>query len=209
MADQADRESKTEEASPRQLEQAIEKGNVPFSREVANVATLVIIGLALPALVAHMAGQSVPQLAAFLERPVEFELGNAQDVMALAWFVGALFIGMLWPVLLLLMVLGVLSSSLQNTPRFVMSHVAPDLSRISIAKGLNRIIGIRGQMEFLKSLVKIAIVSSAFFITAKSASPRILNVLQMGNDDLIRMLVSEAAFVFLSDGIAAGGAGRG
>ena len=40
MAEQEDKESKTEEATPHRIEEAIKKGNTPVSREVAQFASI-------------------------------------------------------------------------------------------------------------------------------------------------------------------------
>ena len=40
MAEHQDKESKTEEATDKKIQDAIEKGNVPFSREAATLASL-------------------------------------------------------------------------------------------------------------------------------------------------------------------------
>ena len=40
MADAPDKESKTEEATEKKIQDAVEKGNVPFSREAATLASL-------------------------------------------------------------------------------------------------------------------------------------------------------------------------
>ncbi|TIN50267.1 MAG: flagellar biosynthesis protein FlhB, partial [Mesorhizobium sp.] len=54
--------------------------------------------------------------------------------------------------MVLLTVAGVGASVFQNMPQFVGERVRPQLSRISIAKGWNRLFGIQGWVEFLKSL---------------------------------------------------------
>lgn len=198
-------ESKTEEASPRRLEEALEKGNVPFSREIGNVASLVMIGLLLPIMTTYIANESIPQLAAFLDRPAEFRLNTGPDAGALVWVLGSLLMKSLWPFLLGLMLLGFLSSLTQHQPRFVLSRITPDFSRVSPSKGFKRIVGSRGRMEFLKSLVKIIIVCFASYLVLKGMSARILTIGQMSIDDLLRALVSELSFIFLAIGILTAG----
>ncbi|WP_036581925.1 EscU/YscU/HrcU family type III secretion system export apparatus switch protein, partial [Brucella anthropi] len=62
MADDADKESKTEEATEQKIRDALEKGNMPFSREtpiLAGIASFLIIAV-------FVAGPATTKLAVFL-----------------------------------------------------------------------------------------------------------------------------------------------
>jgi flagellar biosynthesis protein FlhB len=49
MSEDNDKESKTEEATSRRVEAALEKGNMPTSREVGLFASIIAVAVALPA----------------------------------------------------------------------------------------------------------------------------------------------------------------
>ena len=94
--------------------------------------------------------------------------------------------------LLLLIVAGVGSSALQNMPQFVGERIRPQASRISIAKGWNRLFGIQGFVEFLKSVGKM-VFAVAVISFVLSDSPRQL---------LAGMLTQTTDFVLVIRGLA-------
>ena len=201
MAEDQDRDSKTEEATPRRLEEALAKGNQPFSRELASSAALIAVGLGLPIAMSWMAMHVAPGLALFLDRPGDVRLENSDDVMALAWLV-AVFTGIATlPVLLGFALAGMVSSALQNPPRFVLQRITPEMARVSPAKGWQRIFGSAGRAEFLKSLVKFAVVGCTIFLQLRSAPERVIAYTLMRPDDLVRALIHDVASVFLTTGL--------
>lgn len=164
MADDADKESKTEEATEQKIRDALEKGNMPFSREtpiLAGIASLLIIAV-------FVAGPATMKLAVFLreliDRPEDWLLNSAEDasrlfgVLALA--VGAALV----PVFIIIPLAGIAASAFQNAPRFVGERIRPQASRISPLKGWQRIFGRAGQVEFLKSLAKFLAASVIVFV---------------------------------------------
>ncbi|MBQ0710474.1 MULTISPECIES: flagellar biosynthesis protein FlhB [unclassified Ochrobactrum] len=164
MADDADKESKTEEATEQKIRDALEKGNMPFSREtpiLAGIASFLIIAV-------FVAAPATTKLAVFLreliDRPEDWLLNSAEDasrlfgVLALA--VGAALV----PVFIIIPLAGIAASAFQNAPRFVGERIRPQASRISPLKGWQRIFGRAGQVEFLKSLAKFLAASVIVFV---------------------------------------------
>ncbi|MEJ5021352.1 flagellar biosynthesis protein FlhB [Ochrobactrum vermis] len=164
MADDADKESKTEEATEQKIRDALEKGNMPFSREtpiLAGIASFLIIAV-------FVAGPATTKLAIFLreliDRPEDWLLNSAEDASRL-FGVLALAVGAaLLPVFIIIPLAGVAASAFQNAPRFVGERIRPQASRISPLKGWQRIFGRAGQVEFLKSLAKFLAASVIVFI---------------------------------------------
>lgn len=155
MADEADKESKTEQASEKKIRDAVEKGNLPFSKEAPIFATL----LAMLVFALFFAYDAMVRLAAFLstflERPNEWSLANSADAISLYQIV-LLEIGRaIIVVMALLVAAGVGASVLQNMPRLVGDRIMPKANRISPMAGWKRLFGIKGFVEFLKSLGKV------------------------------------------------------
>ncbi|MBV8473250.1 MAG: flagellar type III secretion system protein FlhB [Hyphomicrobiales bacterium] len=190
MADE-DSDSKTEEATEKKLQDAIERGNVPVSREVSMLASLAAILIALVFVIPSRAAEFVGTLIHFLDDPGGWRLEQGSDVVGLA---GILVIGaaqFLLPTVALMMVAGIVASVAQNAPRIVVDRIMPDLSRISIQKGLSRMFGPRGWTEFLKSAAKVGAViaivagvlsgqkyllTSAMFLDVAELPERVLKV---------------------------------
>lgn len=154
MSEAPDKESKTELATDKKLQDAREKGNVPSSREPANLAFL-LTGLLVFGLLLEMSIRRLsPTLAILLQEAGQARLDNEADAIA---FVQAVAIDVLIgvaPMVLAFALAGVLASVLQNAPSPVASRIAPQFSRLSLTKGLSRMFGMAGLMEMGKTLFR-------------------------------------------------------
>ena len=154
-----DKDSKTELPTEKKIRDAMEKGNTPFSREITIFASTLAIYLFLVFFMPGGVSRMNETLRDFFEQPEAWNLKTGTDVIAifrhLGWEAGA----MLLPILAMMMLFGIASSVLQNLPSPVMERVRPQISRLSPMKGLSRLFGKQGLVEFGKSLIKILIVS--------------------------------------------------
>src|SRR5262245_27179033 len=132
MADGADKDSKTEEATEKKIRDAIEKGIVPYSREAATLASLgsiIFIGyFFLETNVARLNSS----LVRLIDNPAGFALENHRDAVQLFHSLGVDAARLLAPIIVVLAAAGILSSIAQNSPRIVFERVRPQASRISI-----------------------------------------------------------------------------
>ncbi len=158
MSDDQDTDSKTEEATEKKLHDAVERGVVPFSREVSILASLAAILIVMVFVLPPRTERFVGVLIHFLDDPAGWRLERSSDVAALGEIILIAAAEFLAPTVVLLMVFGVVSSIAQNPPRFVPDRIIPDLSRISLGAGLSRVFGLRGWTEFLKSAMKVVTV---------------------------------------------------
>lgn len=174
MAEDQDKESKTEEATEKKIRDTIEKGKLPFAKELPVFASF----LAMLVFVIFFAQGSAMRLASFLaiflERPDEWTLETQYDAIALYHVVFWEIAKVLGMVMLLLVVAGVAASILQNTPRFVLDRIQPKASRISLKQGWGRIFGPKGMIEFLKSLGKLLVVGGFLVFAMREAQSRLL-----------------------------------
>ena len=163
MSADEDKDSKTEEPTPKKIQNAIDEGNTPFSREIANFVTCAMLGaLCLTVIESNALHLSVP-LVRFLERPHEFRLVVGTDVSNLAWALSLQVFSTMALVLALFLVPGIAAGAFQNTPRLILKRIQPKWSNISPKQGVKRIFGIRGQFELIKSILKLAIVGLVGF----------------------------------------------
>src|ERR1700689_435846 len=142
MSGDVDPEDKTEEPTEKRLHDAVERGEVAFSREAPLFASLSAALLVLIFVIPTRAEALLTALIGLIDDPAGWRIERGEDVLALG---GPL-------------VAGVLASLAQSTPRIVPDRILPDASRISLRKGLSRVFGARGWTEFLKSLIKLAAV---------------------------------------------------
>lgn len=171
MGDNSDKESKTEEATDKRREQALEEGNSPLSRELTNVGFV----FALMATATWMALQASSQIAgtlmAFIERPNEFRLDNAADVSLLLRATSAELAPVLAPFALLFVLCAVLFQIIQIPISLSFKRIQPKGSRLSIGAGWKRIASMAGLVELAKGLAKLGFLGSVgiYYLVAGQA----------------------------------------
>lgn len=155
MSEEVDKESRTEDPSERKLQKAQERGDAPVSREAGVFAGFAAAGLVLVVL-APWSGRRISVIAATLfdgMSGVRFStVGDAREFFNMLVAQTGLALA---PALAVMAIAGVLASALQNPPRPVAERIMPDLSRLSLSKGLDRLFGARGLTEFVKAVAKL------------------------------------------------------
>ena len=159
MSDDQDKDSKTEDPTEKKIRDAAEKGNTPFAREIPVFASAVAIYVYLVFFLPGGMSRMAESLKDLFEKPQAWNLVTTGDVIALfrhlAWEAAAL----LMPALIMMMLFGLAASVFQNMPSPVLERVRPQMSRLSPIKGLGRLFGKPGLVEFGKSLIKVMVVS--------------------------------------------------
>lgn len=161
MADDPDQDAKSEQASDRKLRKAREQGDVPISREVAHLlgfgSLLVLAYLAaVPAL--RLGAASMGSLFA---NAGQVELGS--DMAGVRDLVPSLLaflpIGVLLAAALGVMMLASLLVGLLQGP-FVVSaeRIRPKPDRLSLGKGVKRMLSPDHLADFLKSIFKLCVI---------------------------------------------------
>jgi flagellar biosynthetic protein FlhB len=158
MSADVDPEDQTEEPTEKRLHDATERGEVAFSREAPLFASLSATLVALIFIVPGRAETLLLALVGVIDDPAGWPIERGEDVLALADPVIVASARFLLPTAILLIAAGVLASVAQSSPRIVPDRIMPDPSRISLRKGLRRLLGARGWTEFGKSLIKLAAV---------------------------------------------------
>lgn len=202
MAESDDKDSKTEEATEKKIQDSLEKGQVPHSREAATLASLVAVLIGLVFLLNENVKHLEYTLANFLDRPGDFMIGTGADASTL---MTALFIEaakVVGPIVLLLAVAGIAASALQHQPQFVADRIEPKLERISLIAGWSRVFGLKGQVEFLKNLAKLIIVGACGYLSMGASVEEVLNTLFM-EPSMVPGVMQSLAIRFLSGVVAA------
>lgn len=190
MADEPDKDSKTEQPTEKKVRDAIEKGNVPFSREAATLASLIGMLLIGSFFLATGVSQLSLYMARILDQPGAIALDTQADAILLLTAVGMEAGRLLLPVVIVLGVCGILASALQNPPNIVLDRIMPEMSRISMSKGWRRIFGAQGQVEFLKALFKFGVVCAIGYYFVRSNTMSVTNALFVEAGDLPALLLS-------------------
>ena len=158
MADNSDKESKTEEPTEKKVADAIEKGNVPRSREMSIFASLIGILIAAAFLIGANALGLAGNLSILIDHPGEFLLENGPDANRLLWAIMGEMAKFLVPIVFMLMLAGLAAAFFQHAPTLALDQIRPKWSRVSPAGGWKRIFSGSGFVEFAKSLFKFGAI---------------------------------------------------
>jgi len=166
MDESQDKESKTDEPTEKKLQDAVERGNVPISREAAVLAAVAAMLMIAAFLARATTGTITRGLGVLLGDAGAWPLQNGADAVTLWTLVVAETFVPLVPMLSVLLVAGLLAAVLQSTPRLVVDRIRPNLQRISLTGGWRRIFGDRGRAELVKSLFKLASIFVVLAVVA-------------------------------------------
>ena len=158
MAEAEDRSQKTEEPTHKKLEDARKKAQVASSREV-NHWFMIFAGAIVLLLSPTMLGDLPRLLAAFLANAHDI----ATDRASLAWLGAETVSGvatLMAPVAAIFVAAAVASGVLQHGPIASVAKLKPKLENISLIKGLKRLFALRSIVEFVKGVIKLAIVAA-------------------------------------------------
>ena len=163
MAEQTEKDDKTEEPTERKLRQAREKGDVAKSQEIPGWFVLAT-GLAVLITIGPTIGGSLAaSLTVFFEHPHDLSLDPAAAldlVAATAWRV-ALVTALAF---LAFFIAGTLGHIAQHGLLFAPSKLEPKLSKLNPIEGAKRMFGPQGWMNFAKGVGKMALVGGAIAI---------------------------------------------
>lgn len=156
MADSGGQE-KTEKATPRRLQEARKKGQIAKSMDV-NTAVVLLAAILILKFQFTAMGDRMRAIAerAFGELPRE-DFTNA-SVYSLALDLGAQFVQIVAPTILLLLIAGLAANYLQVGVLFTVEPLKPKFDKINPINGFKRIFSRRSAVEVLKALVKMSVV---------------------------------------------------
>jgi flagellar biosynthetic protein FlhB len=158
VAEESDSASRTEEATPRKLDEARRKGDVAKSADLNGAVSIaaacaVLIG-AGGSLSTGLAQALLPFIAAPHELIAVLESGHGAEIGRRAVMAAAPFV---LAVLGASALAGVSANLLQQGLLWSPGKLAPDFNRVSPLSGLKRMFGIDAFVQFLKTLLKLVV----------------------------------------------------
>ncbi len=195
-----DRDERTEEATPRRREEARQKGNIAKSMEL-NYALVFLTGvMSVYFFIKHMFA-NIREVFIYYLTHLNYDLTVA-NAYALAFTLVKQMFVIVFPVLLALIVVSIFSNVAQFG--FLMSSEAlvPKFERINPISGLGRLFSMRGLVELLKSIVKIAIIGYVVYFTIKSGYEQYLMLSYAPVNTIIVFVLTVIYKVAIRAGIA-------
>ena len=202
---------RTEKATPKRLEQAKNKGQIPKSQDF-NSAVMLTIGLYL-----------IHNLSSFIFDRLKFDTINTftnldPHLITRASFLGylgfhcSLVAMLLLPILLILMVAGIILLRVQVGHMFTTETLVPNWSTLNPAKmitGLKKYFDLKALVELLKSFIKMAVVGWVCYSVIMDRKDQLLNLI--GADlqqvlgvigSIIIQLFTQVCIILIAIGIA-------
>ncbi len=161
MAEDSDLE-RTEPASPRRLEEARQKGNIPRSRELNTFAILIAAGVSLLVMGVPLA----QGMMSLLQRGLTFDRSalDRPDFMWSSLIQSTLDMLILFsPVLLILLVAAIAAPMMLGGWLLSAQAIQPDFSRTNPIKGIARIFSVHSLAELGKAVAKSLVVGAIGF----------------------------------------------
>ena len=174
-----DHESRTEEPTEKKIQDAIEQGRTPVSRDVGIALGFLAFLLALSYAVDVVAPGFFRALGLLLSNAGELSLRNGADAQRYIEAINLEIGRFLAPILTLFIVSGFVGAGLQGAPQFVFERIVPDLSRISPSAGLSRLFGLDSLIEALKALIKIVVIGGAIVFIGVGEQATLIDAMRL------------------------------
>jgi flagellar biosynthetic protein FlhB len=161
MADSS--QEKTEEASPRQLEKARERGEVWQSKDLTASLVLAMAALTLSSLLEQGGSDFSAMTAAICQMGQTPGLSSGQLLSTFGSFAARAAVDLL-PLLAVVLAVGAFIPFLQVGPLLVLEPMQPKIEKFNPAQGLKRMFGsMSSYVELGKSALKLGVVAAIFW----------------------------------------------
>jgi len=172
MPDEQDKSQQTEEASPKKLEDARKKGQVPSSKEPSTaIAFLVLAGLGITGIGSWSLEQMTLMMRHYLSGGTAMLRADGPGMQSLLFSIGRDMGEIFLPVVLPMLVFGILITVIISGPVFTFETLKPKLEKISPLAGFKRMFSTKGLAEFVKSVLKLCVISLACWVVLKGLLP--------------------------------------
>jgi len=186
MAEQTDEYQRTEEPTPKRLEEARKKGDAPKSQEIVAAVMLGAGGLSLW-LFAAPAAEGLKQTgAAFIDHPHAFAM-DGEALTRLFAAIAMRLAGVIAGLGVIFYIAALLANIAQARPVFTTERMKPKLSKISPLAGAKRIFGPSGLVNFAKGVGKLTIVGAILIFALWPDRDRLTGLLYADERALLEM----------------------
>ena len=163
-----DKSSKTEDATPKKLEEARKKGDVAKTPDLSSVMSLFAVFGVIAVGGGYFMRRMTVDLLPFIEHPDAISLQDGAWPLVMTQVSRAAALPLI-AVLAAAAVAGGFGNLIQSGFLWSPSKLAPDFKKVSPGAGFKRIFGIDGFVQFLKSILKISVVG---FVAWSVLKPR-------------------------------------
>jgi len=191
MAEEQDKSQQTEEASPKRLEDARNKGQVAMSTEPSTaISFLVLSGIGITGVAAWTGQRLMDLFTTFLSASPAMLRTDGVGMQTLLIMVSKDIAAIILPIVVPMLLLGVLVTFLITGPVFTFETLQPKFSKISPMAGLKRLFSTKGLSNFTKSVLKLCVISLTCWIVIADMLPYIVQSVRLSVSDIIELAMS-------------------
>jgi flagellar biosynthesis protein FlhB len=168
-----DAQERTEQATPKRLEEARRKGQIPRSRELSAAAVTLVGGAALYLLGAQITGQ----MAEMMRRGLALSRDEATDSTFMLPALSTAAADGLWlsmPVLGLITLAAIIAPLALGGWSFAGQAMMPQFSRLNPLEGIKRMFAMRSLVELAKAMAKFGVVAVIAVIVLWKDAPALM-----------------------------------
>ncbi|WDE02827.1 type III secretion system export apparatus subunit SctU [Thalassomonas viridans] len=176
---------KTEQPTPKKLRDARKDGQVAQSKEVVSAATLITICSVIMATADNIVS-TLQEIMLLPNRLYNQPFAKALEIMTSA-SLDALF-ALVMPIIAVTFITGIAANVIQVGPMMSAKSITPELNKISPISGFKKIFAVKNLVEFLKSVLKIALLSALIYISMIKYLPDLLNLSNCGKSCVFPLL---------------------
>ena len=162
MAEDQDKDQKTEEPTQQKLDEARKRGQVVTSRELTSASMLFASFLAVTVILPMSVTGLISDMRSFIELAPMARVDENSTRQMMEPMMRALVIGAL-PTMALLLFVAIGSYIVQHGFVWSAESLKPTLSKISPLSGFKRLFGMKNLTEFVKTLIKVVLVACITF----------------------------------------------
>ncbi|WP_181707509.1 flagellar biosynthesis protein FlhB [Chthonobacter rhizosphaerae] len=188
---EGDDSDKTEEPTQRKLDQALEQGDVAKSQEVVTFFTLAAVTLIVWSVGNGTVTGLVPPLRGLLEHAGDISMDGGGLRRLFLAVIAAVGLAIAAPVLLM-MLAGIAGHAIQHRLVFSTKTIQPRFSKVSPLQGLKRLFSPETLANFVKGLIKLALVGGVMLWVLWPERQRLAGMVTMDPASLLGIAQAEA-----------------
>jgi len=191
-----DETQKTEEPTPRKLEEAAKKGDVAQSQELKHWMVLAAGALAVLVAAGPASTAIRAEIAGFLAHAHDLPVDGRGIIQTMRAAGGEILLALLVP--LGIIFIGALAGNLvQHKPIFTTEKIKPKPEKISPIKGFKRMFSAQRLMDFFKTLAKFVLVGAILVLLLWPQTSTISALVRLPVDALVRRIGDLALLALL------------
>jgi type III secretion protein U len=170
---------KTEQPTPKKLRDARQKGQVAKSQEIVS-STLILV---LVAILFAFSDYYLEHISALVLLPSELAYQGFQDALSdVAISIAKELAYLLAPIIVTASVVAIFANMGQFGFLFSGEAIKPDIKKVNPIEGAKRIFSLKSIIEFIKSILKVSLLSCIIWITLQGNLSTLLQIPSCGLD---------------------------